>query len=408
MVLKKFVLLVTAIVCVAGSMRAQQNSDVYSYINAYKEIAVHEMQRTGVPAAIKLAQGIHETQAGKSDLVQRSNNHFGIKCKANWAGDKVYHDDDARGECFRSYTTPEESYADHSNFLRGSSRYAFLFELDPTDYKAWAYGLKKAGYATNIRYSQILIKLIEDYGLEQYTLIAMGKLSPQDEVLTGGGKPIGSGNTTIVATPAPIVSRKEEAPVTTIAVAASVAQYPAGEFTINNTRVTFAKAGTSLLAIARQYDISLSRLLDFNDMREQDILSNDQLIFLQRKRKSGSGEYHVMQSGETLYSICQSEGIRYESIMHYNHLEHEQLPAVGEKLYLQAVAPQRPKLASEVAAYNAGNSAAAAYTTHVVESKETLYSIARKYDVSVENLKSWNRLASYDVKTGQELIIYKN
>ncbi|MFT3825501.1 MAG: LysM peptidoglycan-binding domain-containing protein [Chitinophagaceae bacterium] len=409
MVLKKFVLIVTAIVCAAGSLCAQSNKDVYSYINAYKELAVHEMQRTGVPAAVKLAQGIHETQAGKSDLVQRSNNHFGIKCKANWSGDKVYHDDDARGECFRSYATCEESYADHSNFLKGSSRYAFLFELDPTDYKAWAYGLKKAGYATNIRYSQIIIKLIEDYNLEQYTLIAMGKLSPQEEVLVGDGKPIGSGNvsTTVFATP--VFVKKEEVPVTTVAVAASVMQYPAGEFTINNTRVVFARSGTSLLAIARQYDISLSRLLDFNDMREEDVLENDQLLYLQRKRKVGAGEFHTVQSGESLYTICQSEGLRYESLVNYNHLDQEQLPAVGEKLYLQAKAPARPKLASEVTAVNAGNSVAAAgYTTHTVESKETLYSIARKYDVSVENLKSWNRLAGYDVKIGQELIIYKN
>ena len=344
MALKKIVLLVSAVIAITAGLQAQPNKDVYDYINNFKELAVREMQRTGVPAAIKLAQGIHETQAGKSDLVQRSNNHFGIKCKANWAGEKVYHDDDARGECFRSYPTPEESYADHSNFLKGSSRYAFLFELDPTDYKAWAFGLKKAGYATNIKYSQLLIKLIEDYNLEQYTLIAMGRLLPKDEVLVGNGKPIGTNATS--AAPAVAFTKKEETPVTSVAVAASVIQYPAGEFSINNTRVIFAKSGTSLIAIAQQYDIALSRLLDFNDMKEEDVLENDQLLFLQRKRKTGASEFHIIQAGETVYSICQSEGIRYESLVHYNRLQGEGCPAVGEKLYLQAQAPPKPKLAS--------------------------------------------------------------
>src|SRR5215204_2876987 len=123
---------------------AQPAGDIVEYINDYKQLAIDEMQRTGVPASIKLAQGIHETSAGKSDLVLKSKNHFGIKCKSIWTGDKVYHDDDARGECFRSYSNPADSYIDHSNFLRGSDRYSSLFQLDPTDYKSWAYGLKKA------------------------------------------------------------------------------------------------------------------------------------------------------------------------------------------------------------------------------------------------------------------------
>src|SRR5438105_2728977 len=167
--LLKRLLVVFCLLATIG-VQAQNSSDVIDYINSYKELAIKEMQRSGVPAAITLAQGIHESMAGKSDLVVKSNNHFGIKCRAEWQGERVYHDDDARGECFRSYSAAADSYADHSDFLRKSQRYAFLFELDPTDYTQWAYGLKKAGYATNIRYSQILIKYIEDYNLEQYTL----------------------------------------------------------------------------------------------------------------------------------------------------------------------------------------------------------------------------------------------
>src|SRR5215216_3383360 len=119
--------------------KAQGNETILEYISTYKEIAIAEMQRTGVPASIKLAQGIHETTAGTSELVKKSNNHFGIKCKANWTGQSVSHDDDARGECFRKYEDPEDSYKDHSDFLKGSSRYAFLFDFDPINYEAWAY-----------------------------------------------------------------------------------------------------------------------------------------------------------------------------------------------------------------------------------------------------------------------------
>lgn len=140
---RRFVIFFLLITTAGIRSSAQRPEDVINYIATYKNMAINEMKRTGVPAAIKLAQGIHETEAGKSNLVVRSNNHFGIKCKTSWAGDKVYHDDDARGECFRSYSTPEDSYVDHSDFLRKSTRYAFLFELDPTDYEAWAYGLKK-------------------------------------------------------------------------------------------------------------------------------------------------------------------------------------------------------------------------------------------------------------------------
>ena len=140
-------LLFTATVYISLAGYAQKSEYVTEYINSYKQLAVDEMIRTGVPASITLAQGIHETEAGRSELVLKSNNHFGIKCKTGWDGEKVYHDDDARGECFRSYPSSEDSYADHSNFLKRGPRYAFLFDIDPTDYKAWAYGLKKIGRA---------------------------------------------------------------------------------------------------------------------------------------------------------------------------------------------------------------------------------------------------------------------
>ncbi|WP_205509279.1 glucosaminidase domain-containing protein [Longitalea arenae] len=405
----KRLLVVLSIFAVQG-LKAQRSSDIIDYINTYKETAIREMQRSGVPASITLAQGIHESMAGKSDLVQRSNNHFGIKCRSEWKGEKVYHDDDARGECFRSYSKADESYVDHSDFLRNGPRYAFLFEYDPTDYTKWAHGLKKAGYATNPKYAQIIIKFIEDYNLQQYTLIAMGKLSPQDEVLAGGGKPVSISNGVAI--------REIKLPT-----AKPVVSYPIGEFKINRTKVIFAKAGTSLLGIAKQYDIALKHLLDFNELTEEDddVLAEDQLIFLQRKRKSGEVEFHEVKPGETLYSISQAEGIRLENLISNNHLQDQPEPAVGEKLYLQSKAPERPKLATEVMAaatpqlpvvtpdqITPANSSAVTASLHIVREKETLYSIAKKYSITVEQLKEWNKLTGNDLKTGQELVIYKN
>ena len=391
---------------------AQRSDDVTLYINTYKQIAIEEEQRTGVPAAIKLAQGIHETQAGTSELVRKSNNHFGIKCKNTWTGDRVYHDDDARGECFRSYEQPEQSYRDHSDFLKASPRYAFLFRLDPTDYRAWANGLRQAGYATNYRYAQILIKLIEDYNLEQYTLIAMGKLQPSAEILVSNNTVTNPDSGVISTSSIVIQAVKPSAPVTPKIILNRPA-YPEGAFSINNAKVVFAKEGTALLSIAEQYHLSFAHLLDFNDLNDGDVLKEDQLVFLQRKRKTGSTPFHLVQPGETLYDICQSEGIRMESLLANNQLNENMQPAEGERLYLQEKAATRPMLAKEKMALiketlpeQAVTMAATDSTTHIVQTKETLYSIAKKYGVSLDQLKTWNKLDSLDLKIGQQLLIY--
>jgi LysM repeat protein len=399
------VVLFVAAVFAGSSVFSQRNEVVIQYINTYKQLAVDEMLRTGVPASITLAQGIHETEAGRSDLVTRSNNHFGIKCKTGWQGDRVFHDDDARGECFRSYSSASESYIDHSNFLKNSQRYAPLFELDPADYKGWAFGLKKAGYATNVKYSHILIKLIEDYNLQQYSLIALGKFTPEEEALAGiiirrpGQEtgPVGGPAVTQAAVIEPVV------PVVAVT-------YPSGEFTINKTRVVFAKAGTSLLSIAKLYDVSLGRLFDFNDLDKEDVLIKDQLIFLQRKRKTGAEEFHVVQPGETLYSISQSEGIRLESLLEYNHLDENSRPAIGERLYLQKRADAAPRLASDIKEKTVAvlETPAAAFSVHKVQAKETLYGIAKNYGTTTERIMEWNKLQGTGLKQGQELIIYKN
>jgi LysM repeat protein len=313
---------------------AQPSTDVIDYINNYKKLAMDEMERTGVPASITLAQGIHETYAGKSELVLKSNNHFGIKCKDYWTGKKVYHDDDARGECFRKYDDPALSYRDHSDFLKAGQRYAFLFKLDPEDYKSWALGLKKAGYATNPKYGPIIIKLIEEYNLQQYTLIALGKMAPEEEVLAVNPKP----STNIPADISAFVKQQE--PLQEIPPPPAI-NYPSGEFTINNTKVIYAKQGTSLLAIAQEHDIPLSKLLEYNDMENEEVLIKNQLIYLQRKRRTGSNEVHIVANGETLHDISQAEAIRLENLLEYNKLHKSVQPAVGEKLYLQAMSREK-------------------------------------------------------------------
>lgn len=399
--LRKWTVLVMIMVMTLSSF-AQKVEDVLAYIAAYKDVAMAEMKRTGIPAAIKLAQGIHETEAGKSELVQKSNNHFGIKCKSTWTGNKVFHDDDARGECFRSYGRAEESYMDHSDFLKSNARYAFLFQLDPTDYEGWANGLKKAGYATNIRYPQILIKLIEKYKLEDYSLIALGRMNESDHMLVAGNTSVPSQifSGFVKGTQPPA---KEEAPVPA---------YPAGEFLINETKVVYAASNTSWLAIAEKYRIPLSRLWDYNDLEKDDeVLSKGQLVYLQRKRKTGAVPYHTIQQGEDLYDVCQAEGIRFENLLELNRLNENARPAAGEKISLQS-----PALAKALTDEPAGSKPLADNTLvvkgpeptrHLVAGNETLYSIAKAYGVDVLKIKEWNKLDSLKVKQGQSLIIYR-
>ena len=333
MKLKLFVCSIVAL-CLQLVTKAQNAAVIQQYIETYKDIAIAEMQRTGVPASIKLAQGIHETAAGTSVLVTKSNNHFGIKCKSNWTGESVKHTDDAPNECFRKYDEPGQSYKDHSDFLRNGQRYAFLFNLEPTDYKGWANGLKKAGYATNPKYPQIIIKLIEDYHLDDYTLIAMGKMEPKTSDIALVNKPVEQ-------QPAVIQAAVVEKP------AVVKPSYPDGVFKINDTKVVFVKAGTSFLALAQQHNIPLKRLFEFNDdMPEVEEADADQLIFLQRKRKTGAEEFHIVQPGETVYDIAQVQAIRLESLLSYNGITATKTLVPGEKLYLKTFAPVGNKLAS--------------------------------------------------------------
>ena len=428
---KKFGILPAFILSFSFTLSHAQSADaILAYITRYKDLAIAEMKRTGVPAAITLAQGIHETEAGTSILVRKSNNHFGIKCKDEWRGQSVSHDDDARGECFRKYTAPEESYKDHSDFLRNRPNYASLFTLDPTDYQAWAYGLKKAGYATNPKYAQILIKLIQDYNLEDYTLIAMGKMKEGND-LSRNNETITDKNPSVVVVKntdnekTGSRNKKEEEQAAPAEPVVAVVSYPSGEFKINDTRVIYVTKGTSYLTIAQQYEIPLARLFEFNDLKQQEVTANDQLIFIQRKRKTGEHEFHTVQTGESVNDIAQLEAIRLESLLEYNNMTASMQPVPGETLYLRSKSTVTPRLVAKgsmAQQFNAGSPTVAMNTDakgkkgvqqknnfifHTVEAKETVYSIAKKYNVSADDLLSWNQLQRDDLKIGQSLKIYR-
>lgn len=338
---KNFLSLVTVFVFIIHS--SAQNSAVKEYINTYKNIAINEMIRTGVPASITLAQGILESSAGQGDLVKQSNNHFGIKCKTEWTGSVVYHDDDKRQECFRSYPSAEDSYHDHSDFLKNRPYYASLFSLDPTDYVSWAKGLKKAGYATEKDYAAMLVKVIEDNDLEQYTVTAMQRMQNNSAAETYATTAIKQN-----AQPEDIsddATGNDEENNTTSKNEIDKPSYPDGIFSINHTSVMYAKTGTSLFALASNHNISYSSLLEFNDLNKTGaILNTDQLIFFERKPKKGEKDFHVVTNAETLEDISQEEGVRLENILQYNQLQKGMQPAPGEKIYLRSVASSSPKL----------------------------------------------------------------
>jgi LysM repeat protein len=376
--------IITAILFSTFSLTAAaQRVSVEEYIEQFKDIAINEMKRSGVPASITLAQGILESENGNSELVKKSNNHFGIKCKSTWSGETVTHDDDATGECFRAYTNADESYRDHSDFLKFNKRYSSLFSLNPVDYAGWARGLKKAGYATNPRYPDLLIKYIEQYDLQQYSLAALSKLPETDiakadevkgvlPVETTDQKPnLANNNAVVSAEPGKIIS-------------------------INKTKCVYVKKGTSLLVIADRNNISLSKLMEFNEMTEEGILGKDQYIYLQKKPKTGEDEFYIVQPGETIYDVTQITGVQLKYLQEYNNLNNGSKLNTNTKLFLQPGLKTSANYADDKK-----------MKVHLVAPKEGLYAIARNYNVTVGQLREWNNLDSDELKIGQQIIVSK-
>jgi LysM repeat protein len=274
------------------------------YIEKYKDDAIKEMLMHKVPASITLAQAILESANGNSPLAMYANNHFGIKCKAEWKGLTFTLDDDEKNECFRKYSSVLESYSDHSLFLKNRPWYASLFELKITDYKGWAFGLKEAGYATHPDYAKMLISLIERYELYKYDV------DVEMPALASSAKP----------------SKVHKAQPVTRSI-----DYR------NYRKYTIAGKNDSFFKIANDFDMSLYRLFQYNDLDKDAEIYEGQVIYLQPKRKKAKEEFHTVKKGETMYSISQLHGIRLKELYAKNLMKAPQQPKAGERLWLRKV-----------------------------------------------------------------------
>lgn len=297
--MKEIVKVLVAFIMLFGnafSMHAAQDNE--AYIKKYCNIAMREMNDYGIPASITLAQGILESAAGTSRLAVQANNHFGIKCHNDWSGEKIYHDDDKNNECFRKYEYAEQSFIDHSQFLKDRARYSFLFELDKTDYKAWAKGLKEAGYATDPNYPTRLITLIEKYELYKY--------DKQSYVSKEEG----------VATPEKLQTVKNE----------------------SGLKYIHVQKGESYYTIAKKYNLPFSLIYSYNDVdRKTRQPEEGTVVYLQKKKKKitwGSG-VHVVEKGQSMHDISQLYGIRLHSLYDLNKLPYDTKAEVGQLLKLR-------------------------------------------------------------------------
>lgn len=368
------------LICTIGLQIGFSQSRDIEYIKKYALLAVQEMEKYKIPASITLAQGILETGGGQSRLAEQANNHFGIKCKKEWQGASITHDDDALGECFRKYSSVEESYDDHSKFLAERPYYRKLFSLSIDDYRGWAFGLKKAGYATNPRYAYILIDKIEKYKLYSFDKIS----SKGDAVYTTlvslygdvdkrtilGYNPPKKENTyaaTIEKENSPTAPPKKAttAPDTRVVQQRkyvnnlennpslkqnSPNNHKSTTLPLNKDRIRIhpvgrkyiiVQRGETIKKIAEAYDIRECRLMRYNDLEDPRQLQANQYLFLERKRNKGSRNEYRVQQGDSMYSISQKMGIKLKCLYYRNRMEKGSEPNVGEILYLRGRKPRR-------------------------------------------------------------------
>lgn len=309
-----------------------------AYIAQYASWAIEEQQRVGIPASITLAQGIYETGAGESELATQANNHFGIKCKKEWRGETFAHTDDAPNECFRKYKSAKESYKDHSDYLKNSVRYAELFTFDVSNYMAWAKGLKKCGYATNPAYAQKLIKMVEDYDLQKYTLAANG--SRRNEVVPTMEQALNT-------VPKESIAINNTAPALSITEAADKAQAVVmansddGTIRIHNIRAVYVQKGEMLLDKAMKYNVRYARLLEINELNDEP-LPRSMYVYLEPKNSKGAHATYTVQDGETIEIIAHNEGMSSRQLRIFNLMAQNEQPAAGSILKLQEQSDERP------------------------------------------------------------------
>lgn len=417
-----------SILCFAGPLLAQESAEkpaemkisIEQYIQKYSAVAVEEMFRGHIPASITLAQGLLESGNGNSVLATEANNHFGIKCKKSWTGASYYHDDDAPQECFRKYENAIDSYRDHTEFLLNNARYAFLFDLDPIDYKAWAQGLKKAGYATNPQYPELLISFIEKHNLQRFDKTNLSEEENKE-----------------------LKDQKAE-----------VIKSYGTVFMINEVPAIVAKPGESYTQIAIDHDLKVWQIYKFNDLDKNAQCQAGDTVFIKNKRNKAMLDTYMVNDRESIHQIAQRMGIKMEKIIDRNRLIEGQEVAKGETLWFNSKRHDAIKLRDTVVLkeetiiirvdstphpdtiiYNSqvyenplknmetmkpmDENTLSFFDSseiprqdlsffHTVQKGETLYALAKKYNIRVDALQFLNNLSDVTLQVGQRLIINPN
>ncbi len=321
MIFYKTAIIVASILLFTGFEAAAQRQTREEYVERYKHIAIDQMERYGIPASITMAQGILESDCGNSLLSRSSNNHFGIKCKRDWTGERVYHDDDEKGECFRAYPTVEASYDDHAEFLDKQPRYDSLFVYASDDYRSWARGLKACGYATAPDYAERLIRIIEESQL--YLLDRAGgdqKWRNREH-----------GNLPIVLPEEMKLAIDPDNKVVRVAEGYNIHE-------TNGVPFVLANEGDTFRSLARTFRTSAGRLRKYNDItdRKAEPMPGE-VVYLAAKKRSWSGPqtHHTARKGETAYAVGQAYGIRTSAIEKRNRLTEGEVIEAGRELKIK-------------------------------------------------------------------------
>jgi len=332
--MKKVLFAIALLLGLAASAQKDAQTPQDRYISRYAGIAVNEMYRTGVPASITLAQGIIESASGRSTLAVDGNNHFGIKCHNSWNGRTMTADDDKRGECFRAYDSAEESFRDHSDFLRYRDRYKFLFDFQTTDYRSWAYGLKQAGYATDPSYAAKLIQCVEDYDLTRFDRMTV------DEAMSVGGKDAEQPVEKEGVEGIPDSPLKIEAGEIYSGAAGEEYRFSLSRtlYSRNGVPFIYAVEGETYAVIAKKYHLFEKEILKFNDLSHGAELHAGDVVYLELKKAQtvrGLDKYIVGGEGETFHEICQRFAVREKAVRKLNRLAGNYVPSEGDEILLR-------------------------------------------------------------------------
>ena len=331
----------------ASQSPAPEKTPQVIYIEQFATLAVEEMYRSGIPASITLAQGLLESGYGLSELAVKGNNHFGIKCHNNWTGGRMYYDDDKKGECFRKYRSPEESYRDHSDFLRYRDRYKFLFDYKITDYKSWANGLKKAGYATDPGYPKKLINLIETYELYEYDTkpASFAKSDRKPAKKTEKETKRSDKNADKDSVKEDIEHQLPPTP-TEIEQVKPLTDSERQEFRFSLTRQMYSQNGVPFVysvegetyqSIAASNNLFEREILKFNEASKGDRLLPGTMVYLKPKKgKAAKGlDKHVFEEGDTMREISQRFGVRLDKLYKMNGMPEGYAPKEGDIIRLR-------------------------------------------------------------------------